>query len=54
MTQFTDITAEDIDALIKRLEEADQHQFVLASEDVQLIIAALASLVNLREPLFNA
>ena len=49
MTQFTDITAEEIDALIKRLEEADLHQFVLASEDVQLIIAALSSLVNLQD-----
>ena len=48
MTQFTDITAEEIDALIKRLEEAELHQFVLASEDVQLIIAALSSLVNLQ------
>ena len=48
MTEFKDINEADLDALIKRLESARDHQFYLEPEDIQLIIDMLLSLVSLQ------
>ena len=48
MTEFKDIDEADLDALIKRLENARDYQFYLEPEDIQLIIDMLLSFVSLQ------
>ena len=48
MTEFKDINEADLDALIKRLENARDYQFYLEPEDIQLIIDMLLSFVSLQ------
>lgn len=48
MTEFKDINEADLDALIKRLENARDYQFYLEPEDIQLIIDMLLTFVSLQ------
>jgi len=48
---FTEITDAEIDALIKRVQDAVAHQLALSIEDLQLLLNALVSLAHLHERL---
>ena len=48
---YTDINAEQLDALIQRIESAQEKGIALSSEDCQLLLDALLSLVKLQEHL---
>jgi len=45
----TDINHAELDALIKRVEQAKEHQLTLSSEDCQLLIDTLLTLATLQE-----
>ena len=50
-TTFSDINTHELDALIKRVSEAKEHNLALTPEDCQLLIDALLTLASMQENL---
>ena len=50
-SNFTDITAEQLDTLILRVKQAQEHQFALSPEDCELLLTALMTLASMQERL---
>jgi len=48
---FTDITAQELDALIERVAQAKEHELALSPEDCQMLLDALMTLASLQEKL---
>ena len=48
---FNDIDNDELDALIKRVTEAQKHELALSPEDCQLLLDALLTLATLQEDL---
>lgn len=48
---FTDITTEELDALIMRVTQAKEHQLALSAEDCELLLKALMTLTGMQEKL---
>ena len=52
MTQtFTDISSQELDALIERITQAKDHQLTLSPEDCELLLGALLTLASMQEKL---
>ena len=48
---ITELSAEELDALIERVKEAGEHGLALSGEDVQLLLSALVMLAELQQRL---
>lgn len=48
---FTDISSQELDALIERITQAKAHQLTLSPEDCELLLGALLTLASMQEKL---
>jgi transposase len=51
---FTDISAEQLDALMERVAQAKAHQLTLSPEDCDLLLSALVTLAGMQEKLSDS
>ena len=50
-TRFTELTSEQLDALILRVTQAKEHQLALSAEDCELLLNALMTLASMQQKL---
>jgi transposase len=51
---FTDISVEQLDALMERVAQAKAHQLTLSPEDCDLLLSALVTLAGMQEKLSDS